>query len=500
MSTTSHATKRAHVAVGATRPAAAAVFGPDHDELDVLDYPGFLAEAGLVTYASVSVAAGEGQGPVLARVLELLMAAEAPTVTIEYAKDAPGRALVESALSAHPAVVITEVRAARGSLLLRLSGVTPTSGSTNAAVLQALALVSSATSDGADTPRKSSTPTTTPPPPVQNGLLSRLRRTIAATGRRGLVPLTAGVLLAALIVLVLLGTVVGVEAVVVALLLVTLAGVAGVGGLLHRGLARVSQAQESQLALQRRTRGLVDRRTAKLSSEYRSPELRNPDLTAVRRYAGEIAAETTRSVVRQQQLHLETQRQLQAQLNLLQLVRLTGAVPSMGGADASAWLHLLTIDALLRRRPSVLVQVGGGTSALLLGLACVQHDLDTKIVVLDEPSDMQSGTWALVSRHGVQDRVEVRDPTDGLADVGHVGVLVITGPFTSPLEAGDRLRSLMVTLTDRLAEDCTIVVDGVLDETDGSAGVPPGFLSEVRSTGLSQVTVWTRGPADASGH
>lgn len=496
MSTTSHATKRPHVAVGATRPAAAAVFGPDHDELDVLDYAAFLGEAGLVSYASISVAAGEGQGRVVARVGELLTETGAPAVVIEYPRDPREKQAVDAALSAQPAVLISEVWTTRGSVMLRLSRVTTAGGPTNAAVLQALELV---TSPSADAPQKVPGPTSAPAPPAPVKPMGRVRRRLAGTGRRGLLLMTATGLIVALVVLVILGSLVGVSAVVVTLLVLTIAGVAVLGALLHRGLTRISQGQEAQLALQRRTRGLVDRRTAKLSSEYRSPELRNPDLTAVRRYAAEIAAESTRSLVRQQQLHLDTQRQIQAQLNLLQLVGLHGALPPMGGSEVTAGLHLLSIDTLLRHRPTVLVQTGGGSSALLLGVAVAQYDLDTRIVVLEQRPDVVASTRALLARHGVQDRLELRDPTGGLDDVTQVGTVVVTGPFTTPGQARDRLRSTLTDLTDRLTAGCTIVFDGVLDESDWPAEVSSDFSVEVVSTGQRDVTVWTRGGAGSSG-
>jgi predicted O-methyltransferase YrrM len=315
---------------------------------------------------------------------------------------------------------------------------------------------------------------------------------MAGAGRRGLLLVTAAGLLVALVVLALLGWLVGATAVVVMLLLVTIAGVAVVGGLLHRDLTKMSRGQETLLALQRRTRGLVNRRTAQLSSEYRSPELRNPDLTAVRRYAAEIAAETTKSFVRQQQLHLDTQRELQAQLNLLQLLRFHGAVPAMGGAEASAGLHLLSVDALLRHRPTALVQTGGGTSALLLGLASAQYDLGTRLVVLEHRPDVVAGTRALAARHGVQDRLEIRDPADGLDDLTQVGLVVVTGPFATASQAGDRLRSTLTDLVDRLTPTCTIVFDGTLDESVRPAELSSDFSTEVASTARGDVTVWTR--------
>jgi len=453
VSTNCHATERPHVAVGATRPAAAAVFGPDHDRLDLTDYAAFEMGPEPSTYASVSIAAGDGQWRVLQTVCSALARPNAPAVVLEYPLDVPGREAVRETLAAHPAVVVTDVRTSRGSVLLGLSG--PTAGTDSlphTALLQALDLLPPAavvaSVDAA--PRTKAADRTTVPPaatPRTGRLVERVSRLFGASGRRGRLLTLAALGLVALAVLIavlaLIGTSsLGAMGVVVALLMLVLLSVGAVGATVFLALAAVQRRQQDQYALQRRTRGLLDRRTTRLLAQYRSPELRNPDLAAVRRYAAEIARENTRSVSRQQQLHLDTQRQLQAALNMLQLVRLDAAVPAMGGTEASPDWNLLIMDTLLQRRPATVVQTGSGASTLFLALTAVQHELTTRIVTLEHDAVAQASTQALLARHGVTDRAEVRltrmvtrdveghdtrwyEESD-LADLEEIGVLVVS--------------------------------------------------------------------------
>ena len=520
MSTTSHAAERPHVAVGATRPAAAAVFGQDHDQLDLTDYTAFTTGPAPSTYASVSIAAGDGQGPVLALVCDSIAGPDAPDVVLEYPADVPGRTAVREVLTGHPTIAVTAVWASRGSMLIGLAGTRAgTDPPPHAALLQALDLLpaNSATTAGSEPKTQVDAPTAGRPAtdPLSVRILGRVSRLSGATGRRGrLLTLMALGLIAVvvLIILTLIGTSpLGAPGVMVALLVLTLAVVGVVGGTLMVALAEVQGRQRDQQALQRRTRGLLERRTTRILEQYRSPELRNPDLAAIRRYAAEIASENAKSVVRQQQQHLDTQRQLQAALNVLQLVRLDAAVPAPGGAEAYPDLNLLIMDILLQRRPATTVLVGSSTSTLFLALTAAQHDLDTRIVMLEHDARAQASTRALLARHGVTDHAEVRmtpsvsSDVEGpdapqrddseLADLDQIGVLVVDigarGAAHHPhFDAVPQLR-------EKLAASCTVVLAGEDDESGPELAqlwsqLLPDFTFEVVGTAPRKVGLLTR--------
>ena len=514
MSTNSHVTKSPHLAVGATRPAAAAVFGPDHDDLDLVDYEHFLGAADHATYPSISVAGGDGLDRVLPTVCGLLEAADAPRIVLEYPAERAGRGVVGAALSAHPTIVVSDVRAVRGSVLLELSGAADPGSPATAVLLQALDLLppsapaaSGGTRDGgvSEAPPSPSPPSA---PPRSATALTRVRR-LAAGGRRTRLLM---VMVSALVIVAVLSVIgispLGVAGVVVALLVLLTGAVAVTAGATHLRLTEVLRRQQDLLALQRRTRGLVDRRTTRLINEYRSPELRNPDLTAVRRYAAEIASENTKSFVRQQQLHLDTQRQLQAALNLLQLVRFDAAVPGMGGTEASPALNLALTDALLEHRPEVLVQLGGGTSTLLLALATAQHDLGTHLVLIEHDADVVASTQALLRRHGVDDRVDVRhspltaSTTEGhgsprldestVEDLGPIGLVVVAGSSARPGPATGWVPSVLTQLRATLAPTCTVVVDGSAEASERVAALLPDFTPDVAPTDQRILSTFTR--------
>jgi len=178
--------------------------------------------------------------------------------------------------------------------------------------------------------------------------------------------------------------------------------------------------------------------------------------------------------------HLMTERQTQALLNLRDLVEVRSAVPPMGGWAASPDLLAYCVDALVRRKPTLIVECGSGTSTLYLALAAEQHGLDTKIVSLEHQASFADATRAMLERHGVAHRVEVRlaplepssvpgHPTpwyaeSAVVDLRDIGMLLVDGP---PTATGLQARYPAVpVLVDRLAPNCLIVMDDLIREAD----------------------------------
>lgn len=174
-----------------------------------------------------------------------------------------------------------------------------------------------------------------------------------------------------------------------------------------------------------------------------------------------------------QQLHLETQRQVQALLLLDKMVRVEAAVPPMGGWAASPDLLVLCVQAVRDLRPRVALECGSGLSTLYLALAIEQSDLPTRLVSLEHQADFVERTRALLRRHGVEHRVDVRHAplvpsglpghdtpwydAAALADLHDVGLLLVDGP---PSTVGHLPRyPALPLLLDRLSEDCLVLVD-----------------------------------------
>jgi Methyltransferase domain len=181
-----------------------------------------------------------------------------------------------------------------------------------------------------------------------------------------------------------------------------------------------------------------------------------------------------------ERLGLVGQRQTQALLNLHQIIRLEAAVPPAGGWAASPDLILFCVDTLLSDRPSLVVECGSGISTLFMALAVEQHGLATRVVALEHDERYAASTRALLARHGVQDRAEVRlaqlEPTSleehaapwyaesALHELDHIGVLLVDGP---PTGTGPQARFPAVPLLrDRFAAKCTIVMDDLIRESD----------------------------------
>ncbi|RNL80984.1 class I SAM-dependent methyltransferase [Nocardioides marmorisolisilvae] len=174
-----------------------------------------------------------------------------------------------------------------------------------------------------------------------------------------------------------------------------------------------------------------------------------------------------------QRQQLAGQRQVQALLNLKDLVRLEAAAPPAGGWAASADLLLFCVDRLLEDKPQLVVECGSGLSTLFLSLAIEQHGLPTRVVALEHNADYAAKTQAVLERHGVAHRADVRvAPLErtSLADhethwyseaaldgLDQIGMLLVDGP---PSTTGSHARYPAVPLLrDHFAARCTIVVD-----------------------------------------
>ncbi|HYF73582.1 MAG TPA: class I SAM-dependent methyltransferase [Nocardioides sp.] len=314
------------------------------------------------------------------------------------------------------------------------------------------------------------------------GRLAALARAVpgaAANARAGALILALGALVALGVPALVLGIVAGRDGVAVGLGTgVVLLGLAAVGlavlvahrsalGRLDRLQGRLERetrtAQEREARLDRRTTKQAERQLARLDAVA----------TSVEAVPGKV-----RGAVRND--GVVTRRQVQALLNLLQIVPLRASLPPLGGWAASPDLVLEVVDRLLAERPRLVVELGSGASTAVLALAVREHGLDTRIVSLDHNAHYAARTRELLERHGVADLVDVRFAPlarthvpdhltpwydeAAIADLQDVGMIVVDGP---PKATGPAARYPAIPLlAERLAPRCCIVVDDTVRPDD----------------------------------
>jgi len=494
-------TGHAAVAVGPSRDVATQAFGPLFDDLTVTTYDELSQEVDLGTVDTVAIADGPGAEGVLS---ELLATPGGPRVLVEVSGDPGHRFWLSALLGEHPDVGVVGARHGDGgttSLVLGPAGPEAVSGPAVAILLASLPAASrpepiwpEPTEVRADLGAPAVVPARLRPAAGSaeggGGRFSRL-------GRRGALLLAAASAAAVVgvLALVLIGrSDLGADGVLVTLCLgiaavqlVTFAGIA----YLVRGLRRSHpEAVEFRERMMRRTERLL---TQGVAARKRG-KLQNKRLITLHKAADreqqhhEYVVELGRQLIRGQRgaqteaprLHLATQRQTQALLNLRDLVKLEAGVPPAGGWAASPDLLLYCVDTLLAQKPALVVECGSGLSTLYLSLAATQHGLATRIVSLEHEEHFAQQTRALLERHGVGDRAEVRlaplEPSSvpghetpwyaesALAGLDGIGLLLIDGP---PTATGPQARYPAVPLLkDRFAAECTIVMDDLIRGAD----------------------------------
>ncbi|MEO6606110.1 MAG: class I SAM-dependent methyltransferase [Aeromicrobium sp.] len=168
--------------------------------------------------------------------------------------------------------------------------------------------------------------------------------------------------------------------------------------------------------------------------------------------------------------------QMQATINLFEMVDVKAAVPPMRQWAVSPDALTLLVQEMLVGRPTRIVECGSGVSTLWLALAAKQRGVDTVIVALDHEQEYADKTNRLLRLHGVDDIAQARlaplvevetsngkqpwyDPAalEGLDDIG---LLFVDGP---PAATGPLSRfPAMPLLWDKLAATFSIVLDDMI--------------------------------------
>lgn len=505
------------VAVGDTREDAAAAFGLDHDDLLLTSYAELADEVDLDQVISLDLAAGDALRATLDAACKQLRETPGFSLRVEYE---PGDSAAFCDVLDRHAIAISDVKGRDRRFLLTLEVAGSTEPCTQV-VLAALDAAAAALSEGRRTDFEPSPDTVTQddrpgdakvasdpqdasarPAPGQPsprrkppllralGTVNQLRRSrrvwamiVTALAALALVLLAAGLLTDSW------EPVAGVLLVLLIILVLVATGVSLMAVLL---LARQVHAQTGRLErLVRRNGVLLDSRTTAIARNVRTLARRQERLPFLRDLLEAMAATNATSSARITdqieslesggvQLHLDTQHQVQALLDLHQLLKIHDRVPPMGGWAASADFNVLVLQELISTRPRTVVECGSGASTLLLALAVRQYDLPTRVVALEHQATFKAATERALRDHGVADFAEVRraplSPVsvpdhatpwydeEALHDLDDIGLLIVDGP---PATTGPAARYPAVPLLrDRLSARCTIFVDDLIRPAD----------------------------------
>jgi len=172
--------------------------------------------------------------------------------------------------------------------------------------------------------------------------------------------------------------------------------------------------------------------------------------------------------------------QVQATINLFEMVDVEAAVPPMRLWAVSPDALVLLVQEMLVVKPTLVVECGSGVSTLWMALAIKQRGLDTRVVALDHEEEYAGKTNRLLRLHGVDHIASARvaplvDVTSGedtqpwydpaaVQDLQDIGVLFVDGP---PASSGPLSRLPAIPqLWDRLAPTVSVVVDDFIREDE----------------------------------
>ncbi len=539
-----------HVAVGPTREAAAVAFGSEHDDLFLSSYADLAQEVDLGEVGSLDLAAGDGQYAALGAACRQLHRHAGLSLRLQHLPGSSA-ALVET-LTENTAT-ITDFQDHDGTLVLVIGvSESPGADASTELLVRALETASGALATASARAHASSTDRApesgvvaaagVPPAPSrppgqarekrQRRPQPRLLRALTIvdelrTGRRRQAALL--VALAALVALLLFaillsGTSERVVATLVSLQFLVVVGAIGALVVAVLLLARQVHAQTGRLErMVLRSRDIEQQHSKRFEHQVHAVADGQARLPFMSDYLEAMAAAGSSSATRlmddlkslesgNSESHLATQRQVQAMLNLNQMIEVRRRLPPMGGWAASADFNLLVLQELIDLRPRTVVECGSGTSTLLLALAVRQYELPTKVIALEHLEQFRASTQRTLEQHGVADFAEVRlAPLVPVQVPGHqtpwyselqwgdlhdIGLLVVDGP---PSTTGRRPRyPAAPLLLPRMSSQAVIVVDDLIRPEDREVvqswrAMLPDFDYEYLNTFQKHAGVFRRG-------
>ncbi len=175
-----------------------------------------------------------------------------------------------------------------------------------------------------------------------------------------------------------------------------------------------------------------------------------------------------------------TYRQLEAHLQLRDLISVTGPTPPLRGWAASPDVIAFLVRETRRLQPELILECGSGASTVWLAMACRSAGLSTHIVSLEHDPGFAAETERLLSDCGVEDVAEVRlaplesvelGSYEGLwysqsaiTDLQNIGLVFVDGPpgTTAPMA---RYPALPI-LRPRLAPGAVLVLDDLIRDEE----------------------------------
>lgn len=192
---------------------------------------------------------------------------------------------------------------------------------------------------------------------------------------------------------------------------------------------------------------------------------------------------------------------IQALLHLFDLLDVRGPLPSLTGWAASPQLACTLVSLVREHNPDVVVELGSGSSTLVLGYALEQHG-HGRVFALDHLETYATRTDRLIRRHALSNRAEVRhaplvdveldgetwpwydpDALDGVSE--SIDMVFVDGP---PHEIRSRARyPALPVLIDQMSEEAVIVLDDAYRDDESAIAEAwaqdfPEFELEIESS------------------
>jgi predicted O-methyltransferase YrrM len=169
---------------------------------------------------------------------------------------------------------------------------------------------------------------------------------------------------------------------------------------------------------------------------------------------------------------------IQALLQLHRMIDIREPLPMLTGWAASPQLACTIVSLMRERRPETIVELGSGSSTLIMGYAAEQAG-HGRVVALDHLEKYGEQTHEQIRRHGLEEWAEVcyapltdvklngetwRWYTLDQLDVSTVDMLIVDGP---PHKTRSKARYPAVPmLIDRLSDGAVVVLDDAYREAE----------------------------------
>ncbi|MFP4228401.1 MAG: class I SAM-dependent methyltransferase [Salinivenus sp.] len=172
---------------------------------------------------------------------------------------------------------------------------------------------------------------------------------------------------------------------------------------------------------------------------------------------------------------------VQSLLHLTELLDIRAPIPALTGWAASPQLACTLVSLVREHAPEVVVELGSGSSTVVLGYAVEQQGRG-HVIALDHDPSYGEQTRATLARHGLSEWAEVRHaplqdvalegeswpwyaPT-ALDDQPAIDMVLVDGP---PHELRSRARyPALPMLADRLSDTAVVVLDDVYREDEAA--------------------------------